>query len=946
MSFDTSPENIARMAAQGLRLDPPPSEAEIDEILARLAGAFGATPDQVVEARKLLHARFSIRMELGQTLKVEHVPWLDSRRATIEPFYWNRYREMLLRGNWSPLVVATLNRSMDDLLDLLGDPAANGNWERRGLVVGDVQSGKTASYAALICKAADAGYRMVILLAGTLENVRRQTQERLDAAFVGLDSRDFLARGKLKHKTHIGVGHIDARRDGIVFTSRDKDFRAAIASALSISLNSVREPVLVVAKKHKGVLENLAAWLRTRNADREGRIDVPLLLIDDEADNASINTRSKPNETTAINERIRDLLALFRKSSYVGFTATPFANIFIDPTSRNEMIGDDLFPGDFIHLLEPPTNYYGMDRIFPPMDPEQSDAGDAEARAVGLRTIEDSDPWLPVDHKSDVQAGALPESLLTALRYFLLTCAIRDLRVSHKVEGHERSIHRSMLVNVSRFTLIQNQLAAQLHTELERIRDQVRLYGRLKPAQAASRSPEIGLLEGIFKDELAQAGFDWARVLAGLHESISPVRVQAVNQATGAASLDYSVMKEPPGVRVIAVGGNSLARGLTLEGLCVSYFLRNSKAYDTLLQMGRWFGYRDGFPDLCRIWLTVDAEGWYRHITEATQELKRDFARMRRQRATPAEFGLRVRTHPDTLLITARNKMATGVNIVGEVRDISLVGRGIETAKLYADQQRNEDNIKIVDRFLADLKNARGEPGESDNGRAAVWRNVPAGDIARLLREFLVHPLNHDFQGDAIADFLTRSTDADDPQLKQWTVAVPNEGRGGEVRPPLQAGLGVRAKERIVLLRQTPPQSLLISGKKTRVGGREDVLHGLSAEQAKAVKTAEIQAGTAEKSIPEDAYRAAMQHPLLVIYLLQGIERKEKDSKTGKHIEVSYKEGLILPALSLHFPGNQDPNASRRYVSYRLNRVAQGELEMELDGDDLADDDTENDNED
>ena len=946
MSFDSSPENIARMAAQGLRLDPPPSEAEIDEILARLAGAFGATPDQVVEARKLLHARFSIRMELGQTLKVEHVPWLDSRRATIEPFYWNRYREMLLRGNWSPLVVATLNRSMDDLLDLLGDPAANGNWERRGLVVGDVQSGKTASYAALICKAADAGYRMVILLAGTLENVRRQTQERLDAAFVGLDSRDFLARGKLKHKTHIGVGHIDARRDGIVFTSRDKDFRAAIASALSISLNSVREPVLVVAKKHKGVLENLAAWLRTRNADREGRIDVPLLLIDDEADNASINTRSKPNETTAINERIRDLLALFRKSSYVGFTATPFANIFIDPTSRNEMIGDDLFPGDFIHLLEPPTNYYGMDRIFPPMDPEQSDAGDAEARAVGLRTIDDSDPWLPVDHKSDVQAGALPESLLTALRYFLLTCAIRDLRVSHKVEGYERSIHRSMLVNVSRFTLIQNQLAAQLHTELERIRDQVRLYGRLKPGQAASRSPEIGLLEGIFKDELAQAGFDWARVLASLHESISPVRVQAVNQATGAASLDYSVMKEPPGVRVIAVGGNSLARGLTLEGLCVSYFLRNSKAYDTLLQMGRWFGYRDGFPDLCRIWLTVDAEGWYRHITEATQELKRDFARMRRQRATPAEFGLRVRTHPDTLLITARNKMATGVNIVGEVRDISLVGRGIETAKLYADQQRNEDNLKIVDRFLADLKNARGEPGESDNGRAAVWRNVPAGDIARLLREFLVHPLNHDFQGDAIADFLTRSSDADDPQLKQWTVAVPNEGRGGEVRPPLQAGLGVRAKERIVLLRQTPPQSLLISGKKARVGGREDVLHGLSAEQAKAVKTAEIQAGTAEKSIPEDAYRAAMQHPLLVIYLLQGIERKEKDSKTGKHIEVSYKEGLILPALSLHFPGNQDPNASRRYVSYRLNRVAQGELEMELDGDDLADDDTENDNED
>lgn len=335
MIFDASSENLARMAAQGLRLDPPPSEAEIDDVIARLASAFNAGAEEVANARKLLHARFSIRMEMGQTLKTDHVPWLDAQRAEIDPFYWERYRELLLRGGWSPMVAGTLDRSMDELLDLLGNPNGAGAWKRRGLVVGDVQSGKTASYAGLICKAADAGYRMVILLAGTLENVRRQTQERLDAAFVGLDSRDFLARDQLKHKTHIGVGHIDSRRDGIVFTSRDRDFRAATASALSISLNSVKEPVLVVAKKNKSVLSNLAAWLRTRNADRAGHIDLPLLLIDDEADNASINTKKNPGETTAINKAIRDLLALFTRSSYVGFTATPFANIFIDPSSND-----------------------------------------------------------------------------------------------------------------------------------------------------------------------------------------------------------------------------------------------------------------------------------------------------------------------------------------------------------------------------------------------------------------------------------------------------------------------------------------------------------------------------------------------------------------------------------------------------------------------------------
>jgi hypothetical protein len=928
MNLQSSPEAIARMAAQGLRLDPPPSETEIDEILERLAGAFGATTEQVVGARKLLHARFSIRMEMGQTIKVDHIPWVDSRRASIDPFYWNRYRELLLRSGWPPLVAGTLDRSMDELLDLLGDPTIVGSWKRRGLVVGDVQSGKTASYAALICKAADAGYRMVILLAGTLENVRRQTQERLDAAFVGLDSRDFLARDQLKHKTHIGVGHIDSRRDGIVFTSRDRDFRAAIASALSISLNSVKEPVLVVAKKNKGVLSNLATWLRTMNADREGHIDVPLLLIDDEADNASINTRSNPGETTAINKAIRDLLALFTRSSYVGFTATPFANIFIDPTSTDEMLGDDLFPSDFIHLLESPTNYVGMDRVFPPDDPEQPEAAEAEAWAAGLRTIEDSNEWLPMDHKSDATPGTIPESLLGAVRQFLLTCTIRDLRVRDQVDGHERGIHRSMLVNVSRFTAVQDKVADQIHVELERIRDQVRLYGKLKLHDAAARSPEIGALRQVFDSEFAGTGFNWATVLASLHEAISPIRVQAVNQGTGAASLDYSVVKEPPGVRVIAVGGNSLSRGLTLEGLCISYFLRNSKAYDTLLQMSRWFGYRDGYGDLCRIWLAAEAEGWFRHVTDATNELKRDFARMRRQKATPAEFGLRVRTHPDTLLITARNKMATGIDVVGEVRDISLAGRGIETARLYADQLRNTENMRIVDRFIADLTNAHGEPSRSSNDRAALWREVPAEAIERLLREFLVHPLNHDFQGDAIADFLVAARERGDGQLSHWTVAVPTDGKLGAIKPPLSSGLPVEAKRRVVLARQGPPQSLLVSGKGARVGGPEDVPYGLLPEQAEAVKAAERKEKPDVKNPPEDAFRAAMQHPLLVVYLLRGIEKQADGTET------SYKQGLVLPALGLHFPGIKDPNAPKRYLSYRLNRVAQGELE--LDGDDLG----------
>src|SRR5688572_12795581 len=248
------------MATNGLTLEPPPTEAEIDSILTRLGVAFGIESSVAEEARRLLHARLRIRMDLGQTLKSEdgHQPWLSAARGSITPFYWERYHQMLLRNGWSPLVAATLDRSTDELLDMMGNPIETGSWKRRGLVVGDVQSGKTATYAALICKAADAGYRMVILLTGTLENVRRQTQERLDAAFVGLDSRDFLTKGSLGRKTHIGVGLIDGQRDGIVFTSRDHDFRKNTASALNLSLEAVREPVLVVSKKNKSVLQRLA----------------------------------------------------------------------------------------------------------------------------------------------------------------------------------------------------------------------------------------------------------------------------------------------------------------------------------------------------------------------------------------------------------------------------------------------------------------------------------------------------------------------------------------------------------------------------------------------------------------------------------------------------------------------------------------------------------------
>ncbi|NBC33548.1 MAG: endonuclease [Alphaproteobacteria bacterium] len=929
--IEVDAERLVSMAQSGLRLEPPPSEEEVERVLGALQAAFGVAEDIVREARHALHARFQLQMDKGQTIVSddEHEPWLARRQAGIDPFYWERYRKSLEREGRGPYVVSTLNKNLDEILNLLGDPDSPRPWKRRGLVVGDVQSGKTATYAGLINKASDAGYRMIILLTGTLENVRRQTQERLDAAFVGFDSRDYLTAGQLQRKRHIGVGLIDGRRDGVVFTSRDKDFRKNTATQLNIGLDSVKDPVLVVSKKNKAVLERLASWLGSRNADREGRIDLPLLLIDDEADNASINTKNNPREMTAINTAIRRLLTLFKRSSYVGFTATPFANIFIDPENYDDILDDDIFPRHFIHLLEPPNNYFGMGSAFPV---PEGDEDEVSAPEDLTQEIDDESNWLPVDHKKDHVPGPLPETLRQALNWYLLSCAIRDLRYERGDSHKGGPIHRSMLINVSRFTDIQDAVARDVQMELERIQLAVRHHGRKHPDDAEASASEIATLREVFDVHGYACGFQWGDVLGALHEAIAPVQVQPINQRTGSAVLDYGAVKAPPGIRVIAVGGNSLSRGITLEGLTVSYFLRNSKAYDTLLQMGRWFGYRDGYEDLCRLWMTAEAEGWYRHITMATNELKRDFRRMRLQKATPREFGLRVRTHPDTLIITARNKMASGVDIVAAVQDVSLTGRGIETARLHRKDEYNTQNLSLVEQFLTHLC-AQQPPQDARDGHGYLWTGVPAEQVAEFVEQFLVHLQNHDFQGDSIAAHLRNAAGEPGHPWAKWKVALPRKGKdkGDPWRLDSAHNLEVTPNSRIVLPRGAPPPpSLLISGKNARVGSRSDVLYGLTGDEeqeALAIKAREFP--DAQGPLPEDIGRSVMSCPLLLIYLVRG---KLKDGSI-------FDNGKLLPALGLHFPGERDPNARKHYIRYRLNRVAQIEQGL-VDEDVPADEDT------
>ena len=495
-----------------------------------------------------------------------------------------------MNRNLSAQVLATLDGDTDRTLGFLENPDEEGQWDRRGMVMGHVQSGKTANYTGLVCKAADAGYKVIVIIAGIHNSLRNQTQRRIDEGFIGLDSTGRM-RGAIPAQNLVGVGLFDSRRQPNSFTTSLRDFNKATANSVNVPLQNLAEPVVFVIKKNLNTLQNLTEWLTAKNAQRgTSTVRYPMLLIDDEADNASINIRRDQNEISRINGQIRKLLALFDRSCYIGYTATPFANIFIDPDSVDDMLGHDLFPRDFIVSLNPPDNYFGATRVF---------VEDAE-RVVQM--VDDHADLLPLKHRIDHRVTDLPRTLKTAVRAFIVARAIRLARG----QGGE---HNSMLVNVSRFMNVQTQIRNEIHLLIAEIRRSVRVNAAMPPAQAL-RDPEIAALRQVFRDHYEDTGRpSWEDIQELLHESASPIPVVEVNSRSS-GSLDY-LDHDRAGLNVIAVGGLSLSRGLTLEGLMVSYFLRNSMMYDTLLQMGRWFGYRNGYEDLWRVWMPEEAQGWY-----------------------------------------------------------------------------------------------------------------------------------------------------------------------------------------------------------------------------------------------------------------------------------------------------------------------------------------------
>ena len=720
---------------------------------------------------------------------IDHEAWLDEKRKSGWR-YWPRYRQYLER-KISETQIEAINQSTNKILSLLEDPERDGPWDRRGLVVGHVQSGKTSNYIGLINKAADSGYKIIIILAGMHNNLRSQTQMRLDEGFLGFETNPDTNNFRI-----IGVGEIDSDqsiRPNFATNRTEKgDFNTKVSNNLGISPEE--KPWLFVIKKNKTVLNRLFSWIENHVADSINYKNnkplvtkFPLLLIDDEADNASVDTGGqvfdssgkpdKEHQPKAINKGIRKILNAFHKSAYVGYTATPFANIFIHDEGETKEDGLDLFPSSFIINLASPNNYIGPSRIF--------GSSSTEGRTGGLpliRIIPDNDSdhqnnkelWLPNKHKNHYRPlykgeFRIPESLEEAILSFIISCSIKALR-------GQNNDHCSMLVHVTRFNSVQMDVTKQIENFLNDIRrrlyrsiDDRKIIEKLKYLWKNDFINTSAAISKQYNDRTYSIEIPWDIILNQIQYTINDIEIRTINGSAKEA-LEYEEYKNR-GLKIIAVGGDKLSRGLTLEGLCISYFLRSSSMYDTLMQMGRWFGYRPGYLDLCRLYITNELVEWFCHITDASEELREELDMMALKGSTPKEYGLRVQSHP-VLMVTSPLKMRSAKDLW-----ISFSGELLETIVYRTDILSRKKNLESTEILIKKL----GKPGiinpekNFDDGKSIkwqgyLWEKVPADSVIDFLINYSDHPKSYKVKSNLLAEFIAEMNNVD--ELTEWTVGL------------------------------------------------------------------------------------------------------------------------------------------------------------------------------
>lgn len=647
--------------------------------------------------------------------------------------------------------VKPIDETSSKIISLLDNPGTP-NFSTRSLVVGYVQSGKTANMTAVAAKAVDANYKFVIILAGMTDALRSQTQARIESDLIDQNP------DRWHRWTTIDMDFVD---------SPDVGFPAPHPASRHIA----------VIKKNKWVLQRFLTKLL--NTPDQILRNIPFLVVDDECDQASVNAARYRNEVTQINDLIRRILHRMSRSAYIGYTATPFANVLIDPTvSVDRDHPDDLYPSDFIVALPRPANYFGAETLF---GRGLLDADDELPDSDGLDMIrvieeEETEYLRPVRYQEREDFNlTITDSLDAAIRYYLMASAARCAR-------GQTSSHSCMLVHTTVYVAPHFDAKLQISEHLQEMMNRLRTGDKKLETELTRQweSEECCVDSAMFGNE--RITFDM--LLPHLADVMASVGV-VVENGVSDERLDFSSQNP---CRYIVVGGSVLARGLTIEGLVVSFFLRTSSQYDSLMQMGRWFGYRPGYEDFPRVWMTRGMRDAFKELATVEAEIRGDIEVFRERDITPLDFAVRIRQIPG-MSVTAKNKM-----LASQTCDISYSTEHIQTTRF---RHRNEtwltDNWETGGRLLDEVIKHCGQPESVSRGRLS--RRVPVGCILRFISSYRTHESHRDFQASKVVEYIESQNERGEECLAFWNVGIVEPSAG----QPSKSELGTIGKVRTVI---------------------------------------------------------------------------------------------------------------------------------------------------
>ena len=937
-------------------------ETSLDDIYERALKEFRArTP---IKIEKSINLSKGINNWLSPA-REEEAGWADEHNGS----YQSRYVAYLVNKGRSKKVVDETKRSCIEIVRKLGDPRSADGFYRRGMVVGSVQSGKTANFNAVINSSIDVGYELIIVFSGLMEDLRRQSQERIDQEVIGRWTSGYNYQGVGDIKAFEGPSRkeedqLPEQIESI--TSMASDFTSAMVDAN----NSIAGKNLLVCKKNVHVLENLIVWLS--GFVDEGKIDVPLLIIDDEADNASINNDGYDEEKdpSKTNLLIRAILGLFDRKTYLGYTATPFANllqyrqpdnkVFLDGTTLRARLpelgklelADELFPENFIELLRPPSNYFGIKKFFDTrekgefkIEPLIEVIDDGYVDFIPPRVYKDSlegtlekGKGIRATRKDDPYPSGLPKSLCDAIDAFILSIALRYSRADdlRTVPGY--SIHHTMLVHVSRFSSWQNTLAELIESRLQSIRSAIvnakrgdAIFSELERVwnnqfYQFNKNYKSYLSEHVDDPFLGPKSFS-VDILPNLPQAVKGIEVLAVNSSPQGRNLEYGEFEK----KYIAVGGNRLSRGFTLEGLTVSYFLREANTMDTLMQMGRWFGYRPGYIDACKLFTTRENVRKFNQASLVIEDLEQKFLELSKlPNRTPNDFTIWIQNNPDVIRLTRPNLLK------GELKRLTMS---------YGDSIKMSTEFNINQRDVANLWNnfcslASTKSWEHDEEKGFLIFNTDQQGLLEFLEidgsdgnERVMLNLDTTGLGSYLEDCKRQNA------LINWKIAIRIGGEGDDIDLGSELGLhSIPAKKAKRVgpkkgsthsAAELAKNEIFRARNSSIVSSPKDFSITLTADQIKRAessfyhdKAVEIQKQgdsnfesalkkAKKKSVPDKVYRNCMDEStgLLIVYLIDYAKIFD-DSVRGAFDEIAEycrnnkpeKFGLPLLGYALGFP--------------------------------------------